>query len=65
MTTATRPPATLRTRQFHGQPLPRLVELRDRYLALYSSDPMTAHYSAAALAELDAAIAAAWAGGAA
>lgn len=65
MTTATRPPAALRTRQFHGQPLPRLLELRDRYLDLYGSDPLTAYYSAAALTELDAAIAAARAGGAA
>ncbi len=57
MTTyATRPP--LKTNLgFRGLPISRLEELRDRYLHLYASDPATATYSAAALAELDAAIA--------
>lgn len=44
---------------FANLPTPRLEELRDRYLHLYASDPLTAHYSAAALAEIDAAITAA------
>ncbi len=65
MTTFTTNPPIKTNCGFRGLPVSRLEELRDRYLHLYASDPATAPYSAAALAELDAAIAAARAKGAA
>jgi hypothetical protein len=55
------PPAT--NAGFAGLPLHRLATLRDRYRTLYATDPAVAAYSAAALLELEAAIAAAWATG--
>lgn len=44
---------------FADLPVPRLERLRDRYAALAATNPAAADYSAAALAEIDAALAAA------
>jgi hypothetical protein len=50
---------------FANLPVPRLEHLRDRYLELLTSEPMTAYYSSAALAEIEAALVAARTRGAA